>query len=42
LKSNVSSRSIKQRMKELEKVSTRIDAKMVRLERIITKMSKSL
>ena len=42
MKSNVSSRSIKQRMKELEKVSTRIDAKMVRLERIITKMSKSL
>ena len=42
MKSNVSSRSIKQRMKELEKVSTRIDAKMVRLERLITKMSKSL
>jgi len=28
-------------MKELEKVSTRIDAKMVKLERIIAKMSKS-
>ena len=42
MKSNVSSRSIRQRMKELEKVSTRIDAKMVKLERIIAKMSKSL
>ena len=42
MKSNLSSRSIRQRMKELEKLSTRIDAKMVKLERIITAMSKSL
>jgi len=42
LKSNVSSRSLKRRMKELEKVSARIDLKMVKLERILANMSKSL
>ena len=42
MKSNVSSRSLKRRMKELEKVSARIDLKMVKLERILANMSKSL
>jgi hypothetical protein len=38
LKSNACSRSVRQRMKELEKVSNRINVKMVKLERIIAKM----
>lgn len=42
MKSNVSSRSLKERMKELEEASARINAKMVKLERIMAKMSKSL
>jgi hypothetical protein len=41
MKSSVSSGSLRRRMKELEKVSARIDSKMVKLERIIAKMSKS-
>jgi hypothetical protein len=41
MKSGVSSRSLRRRMKELERVSSRIDLKMVKLERIVAKMSKS-
>jgi hypothetical protein len=42
LKSSPSSRSLKGRMKELEKVSTRIEAKTVKLEKLITTISKNL
>jgi glutaredoxin 2 len=42
LKSNASSQSFKKRVKDLEKLSTRIEAKMERLEKIIAGMSKSL
>jgi len=42
LKSNASSQSFKKRVKELEKISTRIEAKMERLEKIIAGISKSL
>ena len=38
MKSNVSSRSVRYRMKELEKLSTRINAKMVKLEKIVARM----
>jgi len=38
LKSSVSSRSLKRRLKELEKVSARINVKMVKLERMLAKM----
>ncbi len=39
LKSSVSSRGLRRRMKELEKVSARINVKMVRLERMLAKIS---
>ncbi len=42
MKSNVSSRRLRERMKELEKASARINAKMVKLERMMAQMSKSL
>lgn len=42
MKSKGSSRSFNKRLKELEKVSTRIEVKMTKLERIIDKMFKSL
>jgi exonuclease VII small subunit len=42
LKSNASSQSFKKRVKEMERVSTRIEAKMERLERIIANISRSL
>ena len=42
LKSDVSSKSFEKRMKELEKVSTRIEAKTTKLEKIITNISNSL
>ena len=38
MKSYVSSRSVRKRMKELEKLSTRINVKMIKLEKIIAKM----
>jgi len=38
LKSNAPSRSLPRRMKELEKVSARIDAKMMKLEKILSTM----
>ena len=38
LKSSVSSRSLRRRMKELEKVSARINVKMVKLERMLAKI----
>jgi len=42
LKSNASSQSFKKRVKELERVSTRIEAKMERLGKIIANISRSL
>jgi hypothetical protein len=42
LKSKVPSRSFKKRMLELKKVSTRIEARMAKLEKIVTDLSKSL
>jgi len=42
LKSKASSKSFKKRMSELKKVSTRIEARMAKLEKIVTALSKSL
>lgn len=42
MKSNASSQSFKKRVKELERVSTRIEAKMERLGKIIANISRSL
>jgi prefoldin subunit 5 len=42
LKSNASSQSFKKRVKELERASSRIEAKMERLEKIIADISRSL
>ena len=42
MRSKTSSQSFKKRMKELEKVSTRIEAKMAELEKIIADISKNL
>jgi hypothetical protein len=39
MKSSVSSRSLKRRMRELEKVSARIDVKMAKLERMLAKIN---
>lgn len=41
LKSNASSQGFRKRVKELEKVSTRIAAKMVRLRKIVADVSKN-
>ena len=41
MKSNKSSQSLRKRMRELKKVSTRIEAKMVKLEKKITRMTRS-
>jgi len=41
LKSNASSQTFRKRMKELERVSTRIAAKMVRLRKIVADVSKN-
>jgi hypothetical protein len=41
LRSNVSSRSLKRRLRELEKISARINGKMVKLERMLARVSKS-
>ncbi len=38
MKSSVSSRSLRRRMKELERVSVRINVKMVKLERMLAKI----
>ena len=42
LKSSLPPRSLKGRMRELEKISARIDAKMTKLEKIIAVLSKTL
>jgi len=42
LKPKASSKNFKKRMNELEKVSTRIEAKMAKLEKIISDITKSL
>jgi Skp family chaperone for outer membrane proteins len=42
LKSNASSQSFKKRMKELEKASTRIEAKMAKLKKITANISRRL
>lgn len=42
MKSIASSRSFKKRVRELKKVSSRIDAKMVKMESIIANMLESL
>jgi hypothetical protein len=42
LRAKVSSQPFKKRMKELEKVSVRIEAKMAKLDRMISNISKSL
>jgi exonuclease VII small subunit len=42
LKSNASAQSYRKRMKELETASTRIEAKIAKLERMITSLSRSL
>jgi hypothetical protein len=42
LKKHASSRNLKKRMKELENLSTRIDAKMEKLEKIINEITSSL
>jgi hypothetical protein len=39
MKSNVSSRSLKGRMRELERVSARIDVKVAKLERMLAKIN---
>jgi hypothetical protein len=41
LKPNASSHSYEKRVKELERVSTRIAAKMVRLRKIVADISKN-
>ncbi len=38
MKSSVSSRGLRRRMKELEKVSVRINVKMAKLERMLAKI----
>lgn len=42
MKSNASPQSFKKRMKELEKASTRIEAKMAKLEKITANISRRL
>lgn len=42
MRTKASSQSFKKRMKELEKVSTRIEAKMVKLDKIVSDISRSL
>jgi hypothetical protein len=39
LRSGVSSRGLKRRVRELEKVSARIDVKMAKLERLLAKIN---
>jgi hypothetical protein len=39
LKSSVSSRSLRRRLRELEKVSARIDVKMAKLERLMARIN---
>ena len=38
LKSSVSSRGLRRRLRELEKVSSRINVKMAKLDRMLAKM----
>ena len=42
MRSKASSKRFKDRMKELKKVSIRIDAKIAELKKIVSDMSKSL
>jgi hypothetical protein len=42
LKPNSSTRSLRKRIRELKKVSTRIEAKMGKLEKLIVSMSNSV
>ena len=39
MKPGVSSRSLRRRMRELEKVSARIDVKMAKLERLLARIN---
>lgn len=39
LKPDLSSRGLRRRMKELERVSARIDVKMAKLERLLAKIN---
>lgn len=42
MKPNSSTRSLRKRIRELKKMSTRIEAKMVKVEKLVVSMSNSI